>query len=404
MGLVVDAEKAFGSTTQRRVAVGIDPSRVALQMSLLSSDGDKPRSKRVTLGPSAVKAVEELLQGHQAVIAMEGSYSTGQLFLLELLERQHDVREIHPMVSKRLREALTEDHTDQTDADGMAFMGLWKRNLPPVRFSEEQAVCKRLSRLRDRLGRDHTRYLNRLHACLSETYGASYKSLFQNLSAKKALRFFQQYPTINDAVAGDPDAPLQIGQEAWEKLKSAGCWREGTYLSCLRAEVRAMAVHTLSLQERISEVEREMAKLPPSEEQLLLQTMPQVGLITAMTVVGNSGDVSRFEGNVHQYVAYCGLAPRRQQSGASESEGRARRRYNRYIKRAYILLALNQMRSNPLAREYYTRKRREGKGHWAALRCLARHLCRIAFRMLTTKKTYQEVMTKDTVQKTVETT
>jgi transposase len=341
--------------------------------------------------------VEKLVQGHQAVIAMEGSYSTGQLFLLELLERHYDVREIHPMVSKRFREALTEDHTDQTDADGMALMALWKRDLPPVRFSEEQAVCKRLSRLRDRLGRDHTRYLNRLHACLSETYGAGYKRLFQDLSAKKALRFFQQYPTINDAIAGDPDVPLKVGKESWQRLKGAGCWREGSYLKCLRTEVRALAAHILSLQDRISEVEREMAKLPPSPEQSLLLTMPQVGLITAMAVVGNTGDVTRFGGNVHKYVAYCGLAPRRQQSGASESEGRARRRYNRYLKRAYVLLALNQMRINPLAREYYTRKRREGKGHWAALRCLARHLCRIAFRILTTKKTYQELMTKKTI-------
>jgi transposase len=397
MRLVEENDKTLGGTIQRRVAVGIDPSRAALQMSLLSPDGNKPRAKRVALGPGAVKAVEKLLHGQQGVIAMEGSYSTGQLFLLELLEHRYDVREIHPMVSKRFREALTEDHTDQTDADGMAFMGLWKRDLPPVRFSEEQAVCKRLSRLRDRLGRDHTRYLNRLHACLSETYGASYKSLFRTLSTKKALSFFQQYPTINDAIASDPDVPLQIGKEAWERLKRAGCWREGTYLRCLRAEVRAMAAHILSLQERISEAEREMAKLPPSEEQLLLQTMPQVGLITTMTVVGNTGDGSRFEGNVHRYVAYCGLAPRRQQSGARESEGRARRRYNRYLKRAYVLLALNQIRVNPLAREYYTRKRSEGKGHWAALRCLARHLCRIAFRILTTQKTYQEVMTKGTV-------
>ena len=397
MGLIVPSEETLGGTTQRRVAVGIDPSRVALQMSLLSPDGEKPRSKRVALGPSAVKAVEKLLQGQQGVIAMEGSYSTGQLFLLELLERQYDVREIHPMVSKRFREALTEDHTDQTDADGMAFMGLWKRDLPPVCFSEEQAVCKRLSRLRDRLGRDHTRYLNRLHACLSETYGASYKSLFRDLSAKKALGFFQRYPTINDAIAGDPDVPLQIGKESWERLRSAGCWREGKYLRCLRTEVRAIAAHILNLQERISELEREMAKLPATQEQSLLLTMPQVGLITAMTVVGNTGDVSRFGGNIHKYVAYCGLAPRRQQSGASESEGRARRRYNRYLKRAYVLLALNQMRINPIAREYYTRKRREGKGHWAALRCLARHLCRIAFRILTTKTTYQEVMTRNTV-------
>jgi len=329
MESTVRNEKSFGDATQRRVAVGIDPSRVALQMSLLSPDGDKPRTKRVVLGPSTVKTVEKLLKGHQAVIAMEGSHSTGKLFLLELLERHYDVREVHPFVSKRFREALTEDHTDEADANGLAFMGLWKRDLPAVRFSEEQAACKLLSRLRDRVGRDHTRYLNRLHACLSETYGASYKSLFRDLSAKKALSFFQQYPTINDAIAGNPSVPLEIGKDSWERLKSAGCWREGTYLRCLRTEVCALAAHILSLQERASGVEQEMRKLPPSQERSLLLTMPQVGLTTAMTIVGNTGDISRFGGNVHKYVAYCGLAPARHQSGASESEGKGRRRYNR---------------------------------------------------------------------------
>jgi hypothetical protein len=45
------ARKTLGDTTQRRVAVGIDPSRVALQMSLLSQDREKSRSKRVAMGP-----------------------------------------------------------------------------------------------------------------------------------------------------------------------------------------------------------------------------------------------------------------------------------------------------------------------------------------------------------------
>ncbi|MFW6105002.1 MAG: transposase [Chloroflexota bacterium] len=60
-------------------------------------------------------------------------------------------------------------------------------------------------------------------------------------------------------------------------------------------------------------------------------------------------------------MAYCGLAQTTHQSGATESEARARRRYNRYLKRAYVLLAWNQVRANPEAREYYTRKRHERK-------------------------------------------
>jgi hypothetical protein len=78
------------------------------------------------------------------------------------------------------------------------------------------------------------------------------------------------------------------------------------------------------------------------------------------------------------------------QSGAGGPSGRPRRRYNRQLKRAFLFLALNQVRADPRARAYYQRKRREGKGHWPALRCLARHLCRIAFRMLSRGLTYAE--------------
>jgi hypothetical protein len=70
-----------------RVAVGIDPSRAALQIASLSPRGDQRRERRVPLGPAAVGALEEELEGRDATIAFEGSHATGQLFLLELLAR-----------------------------------------------------------------------------------------------------------------------------------------------------------------------------------------------------------------------------------------------------------------------------------------------------------------------------
>ncbi len=65
--------------------------------------------------------------------------------MLELLARKYDVREIQPFVSKRFRQALSDDHTDQKDARGLAQLATWQADLPPVRFSEEQAACKRLA-------------------------------------------------------------------------------------------------------------------------------------------------------------------------------------------------------------------------------------------------------------------
>lgn len=128
-----------------------------------------------------------------------------------------------------------------------------------------------------------------------------------------------------------------------------------------------------------------MARPPRISDVERLEGMPRLGLHTAMTIVGNSGDISRFGGNVDRYVAYAGLAPASHQGGAGEPSSRPRRRYNRYLKNAFMFMAFNRLQFDPRAREYYQRKRREGKKHWAAIRALARHLCRIVFCMLTGK-------------------
>lgn len=221
---------ARGNTAQRRVgrvAVGIDPSRAALQIALLSPHGDERRERRVPLAPAAVNMLDEVLAGEQAVIAIEGSHTTGQLFLLELLARKYDVREVQPFVSKRFRQALSDDHTDKKDARGLAQLAQWKPDLPPIRFSEEQATCKRLARVREQLVGDRTRYANRLHACLSETYGAVYKLLFSDLLANKALAFFSQYPTLNDALEAEDQVLGVLGEQVWSALEQAGRWQEG---------------------------------------------------------------------------------------------------------------------------------------------------------------------------------
>lgn len=362
--------------------MGIDPSRSALQVSLLSPLDEKPHSQSIALSPAAVNTLEDLLGRQPATIAMEGSHSTGQLFVLEMLKRGHDIREVHPFVSKRFREALSEDHTDSKDAEGLAHLALWKQDLPSVRFSEAHATYKRLSRLRQQLVEDRTRYLNRLHATLSETYGAVYREVFHDISAKKALRFFQEHPTINDVLAGGTETLSQAGTEAWEQLKKSGAWRESTYLQCLRTEVRALIAHVLSLKERVIEVEKDMARTFHTSDLETLLSMPQLGVPMAMTIVGNSGDISRFGGDVDRYVAYAGLAPAIWQSGSGRAGGKARHRYNRCLKNAFMYMAFNRMRVDQRAREYYQRKRKEGKRHWAAIRALARHMCRLVFRIL----------------------
>jgi transposase len=212
--------------------------------------------------------------------------------------------------------------------------------------------------------------------------------LFTDLLAKKALRFFASYPTLNNALDASSEVAALLGPGAVERLERAGRWREGAYLECLRAEVRALAAQVLALKDRVAELDRALSALPLPPEISLLQTLPGVGLTTALTIAGDTGDPTRFQ-DVHRYVAYCGLAPATHQSGASSPMPKPRHRFNRHLKRAFLLLALAQVRWQPEARAYYDRKRAEGKAHWSALRCLARQLCRIVFRMLSHGRPYR---------------
>ena len=105
----------------------------------------------------------------------------------------------------------------------------------------------------------------------------------------------------------------------------------------------------------------------------VLLSLPGVGLRTALAIVGHTGQPSRFR-NTHHYVDYCGLAPATHQSGGGAPSPKSRQRYNRHLKRAFLLLAFSQIRWSDQARTYYERKRGSGKSHWAALRYLARQL------------------------------
>ena len=392
MVLTKQGEAQEQSTERGRVAVGIDPSRSALQIALLFPGRGSPRSHRLPLEPASVNKLDELLEGRKATFAIEGAASVGQLFLLELLNQGHDLREVHPKVSKSVREMFTEDHTDKKDASGLAYAVRFVPSLPSIGLSSEQAAAKRLSRLRERLVRDRTRHINRLHACLTETYGAVYHQFFRELSSKKALCFFKQYPSLNDVLANPEEVRKKIGYKAWQAVKTIGKWTDGAYMRVLRREVAVLVDVILELKRQVDEIEKEMEAPPWGKDIEVLASMPGLGTIIAGTILGNTGDLSRFK-NQDTYAAYCGLAPASWQSGASETRSKRRSRYNRHLKRAFLCLALTQIRVSPEAREYYSRKRKEGKTHWAALRALARQLCRIVFIMLRRAQPYSHQTT-----------
>ena len=368
-------------TGGEQVAVGVDPSRNALQLAILAPHGTV--SKRFPLTPASLRSIDAMLgQGQGVRIGIEGAATCGALVLLHWLRQGYDIREVNPQISKRLRECFTEAHTDASDAQGLAWGVRFHPNLPQVRLTVITAAWKRLSRLRTRLVKAQTGLYNRLHSLLAESYGAVYKRLFPKLKSKRALEFFQAFPTLDEALNDLPQVRSLLGEEKAALLEEAGHWGEGVYLETLRLEIRLTIQLLFAHRAAIKGVEAKMAELSRADPQVeRLRAVPGMGTTLALTILGHSGDFSRFRSH-DAYAAYCGLAPAVWQSGQSRVYAKRRRRYSRPLRQAFLQLALTQLRLNPESRAYYERKRGEGKPHWVALTALARRLCKRVYKLM----------------------
>lgn len=114
------------------------------------------------------------------------------------------------------------------------------------------------------------------------------------------------------------------------------------------------------LKERVTGLDREIEKLATQPAVAFLLSMPGVGLRMALAIVGDTGQPGRFR-NTHQYVAYCGLAPATYPRDGGGPLPKSRQRSNRHLKRAFLLLAFNQIRWNQPAGTYHEHKRSSGR-------------------------------------------
>jgi len=378
-----DLEESNGG----RTVVGIDPCSEFLQLAILTPK-KKTEFKKLPLSPSITEEITKSTDPKTTQIAIESYGSYGKLFVYDLLKKGYDVREVNPHISKKLSGLYSEEHSDQKDAEILAKALLLIPDLPRISITDKKQWLAKLTRTRRKLVKDLNGYLNRLHIALAESYGFVYKKLFKILFAKKALQFFEDYPTINDSLS-DKNAKRRIGEEKWDLLKQSGKWRDTYYLEALRTEIRGMieiirCINStkLAIDEKIYEIADKI------EEMKILKTFPGIGGVAGASLLSEIGDIDRF-GQESHLSAYCGVSPVIWQSGTGRIRTKRRKRYSRRLKGILYFIALSQIRINPESRAYYDRKIKEGKTHWQAMNALSRQLIKIIYYMLKNMEPYR---------------
>lgn len=144
-------------------------------------------------------------------------------------------------------------------------------------------------------------------------------------------------------------------------------------LDTLREEIHALG-----------KTARQRGKLKQAYRGLL--SIPGVGEILGLTIMYETGDVSRFA-SVGNYASYCRcVRSERQSNGRKKGKGN-RRNGNPYLSWAFTESAHFAMRYQPQARRFYDRKKSKTNGI-VAIRALAHKLSRAAYFIMRDQTVY----------------
>lgn len=157
---------------------------------------------------------------------------------------------------------------------------------------------------------------------------------------------------------------------------------------------RCLLRHLSPVETEIKQIEKRMREVfEETEDVMLLETIPGIGLILAVVITQETGDVGRF-GGPEKFASYCGTTPRVHASGDKVRYGRLRPDTNHYLKWAFSeagnSIAVNSKRFPARHVSMLYKRIRDRKGHAKAVGAVSRHLAEATYWILSRKESYKE--------------
>ncbi len=327
--------------------------------------------------------------------------TTHGLLIAHLLEQGWAVYPVNPRTVER-RRAPSGAKTDTIDAYLLAKTGRADfadlRRLNPD--SEQIQELKTLTRDQDGLVQMQTRLVNQLIACLKAYYPVVLE-LFGKMQQPSTLAFLRAYPTLQAARSASVEELAALLKQA----RYPGARQKAEEITkhlqqpCLRASevtTRTKSRLMLALIDQLEPLLKQIAAYDKEIERLFLmhadsdlfQSLPRAGQRLAPRLLAELGDDrARYE-SASSLQALAGTSPVLFQSGTYQ---KAHRRLGciKPWRNALQQFAWQSTHSEAWAKEYYQRKRTEGKSHTVAVRALANVWVRILYAVWKTKEPYQ---------------
>lgn len=383
-----------------RVWVGIDVAKEIHWATAIDEAGEVRLDRAVPNRPPAMAALIEDLEalGGEITIGLDVIGGIAGLLTAMLRAAGFRLRHVPGLAVNRARQGTTggEAKSDPKDARVIAEQLRTRRDLRVIEPASELDLEIRLlaGRRRD-LVDQQTRRIAKLRDLLVAIFPDLEHSL--DLTTKTGLWLISKYVTPAELrLAGRRRLVRHLkragGIPRVEALADAVLAAAETQRIAPPGEhtcavlVRELAAEGLTTRDRLMHLDHELeACLARHPDAALIRSLPGMGAVLTAEFIAEAGTITRFA-SADALAAAAGLAPVLRQSGKVRFLRRPAGG-NKTLKRVFYQSAFCSLQT-PASRNFYARKRREGKRHHQALIALARRRINVLWAMLRSRKLY----------------
>lgn len=378
------------------IYVGIDIAKQTHFASIMNSDGEiliEPFafSNDFSGFKSLLKHLDSFSK-NDLLIGLESTAHYAENLTSFLFTRQFNVCIINPIQTSSLRKSnIRKTKTDSVDT----FLIIKALSLNHFRLFTERDYdslqLKNLCRFRQKLMKARTKVKIQLVSYVDLLFPELQYFFEFGIHGKACYALLKEQPNP------DKIASMHLTR-LYNLLKKTSKGHFGKQHAIALKELAAQSVgiknDTLSLQilQSIQQIEMYTQQLSDVESSIheimdkidsVIKTIPGIGSLNGAMILGEIGDISRFE-KPCQLLAYAGLDPSVYQSGNFHaSRTRMSKRGSKLLRYALINAAWQTTLVNKTFKDYYDLKISQGRRHYNALGHVAHKLVRVIHKMMT---------------------
>ena len=298
----------------------------------------------------------------------------------------YDYVEFNPLLVHKFSstQTLRRTKTDKKDAHLIAKYLMTVDYKPYVNSFYHINNLKSLTRLRETLITDKTRFLNQITAYLDQIF-PEFKPLFENGLNESAFYLLTHYMTPAKMSKLDSNKYSKMKSElrhpiSYQKIcqiKDAAINSIGHTSKALEYALEASLTLYLTLDNQIDELESKIIEIYDSLN-CHIHTIRGISKLTSAGILSEIGNFNKFL-TPAQFQAYAGLEPSKNDSGTHDGLGVMVKHGSSYLRKYLMNSAETFYVYNPSISDFYWKKRNEGKHHRVALSHVARRLINTIF-------------------------